>query len=286
VSTEKRQRQKAGRDAKKAAAERAKKRKRLIRGGIVVVIGLAIIIGISLAVTSGGNSPKASTTSTTAKKSTSTTATSTTATTTAPKASAQATANKAAVAAGCPSSPTAKLTKPSWTTAPPMTIDTSKTYTATINTDLGSFDVKLNAAGTPATVNNFVFLANQKYFNCVTFHRVIPQFMDQTGDPTGTGRGTPGYSFADELPAKASPQYPLGSVAMANSGPNTNGSQFFIVAGPQGESLAPSYSLFGQVTSGMSVVNAINADGNPSPSASGVPPKVIHRILSVTIATS
>jgi cyclophilin family peptidyl-prolyl cis-trans isomerase len=284
VSTEKRQRQKAGRDARRAAAEKAKKRKRLIRGGIIVVIGLAIIIGISLAVTSGGGSTKASTTTTTAKKG-STSTTGTTATT-APAASAQATADKAAVAAGCPSSPTAKLTKPTWTTAPPMTIDTTKTYTATITTDVGSFDVKLNTTGTPVTANNFVFLANQKFYDCVTFHRVIPQFMDQTGDPTGTGSGTPGYSFADELPAKASPQYPLGSVAMANSGPNTNGSQFFIVAGPQGESLAPSYSLFGQVTSGMSVVNAINADGNPSPSAGGVPPKVIHRILSVTIATS
>jgi cyclophilin family peptidyl-prolyl cis-trans isomerase len=270
VSTEKRQRQKAGRDARRAAAERAKKRKQLIRRTIIVVIGLAIIIGISVAVTSGGGSPKKSSTTST----------------TAPSASAQEAADKSAVAAGCASSPTAKLTKPSWKTAPPMTIDTTKTYTATIKSDVGSFDVKLNAAGTPVTVNNFVFLANQKYFDCVTFHRVIPQFMDQTGDPTGTGSGTPGYTFADELPAKASPQYPLGSVAMANSGPNTNGSQFFIVAGPQGESLPANYTLFGQVTSGMNVVNTINADGNSSTASNGVPPKVIHRILSVTITTS
>jgi cyclophilin family peptidyl-prolyl cis-trans isomerase len=272
VPTEKRQRQKAGRDAKRAAAERAKKRKKLIRNTIIVAVGLAIIIGISVAVTSGGGSKNASSTSTTA--------------TTAPTAGAQAAADKVAVAAGCPSSPTAKLTKPSWKTAPPMTIDTTKTYTATIKTDAGSFDVKLNAAGTPVTVNSFVFLANQKFFNCVTFHRVIPQFMDQTGDPTGTGTGGPGYSFADELPAKANPQYPLGSLAMANSGPNTNGSQFFVVAGPEGESLAPSYTLFGQVTSGMNVVDKINADGNSSPSSNGIPPKVIHRILSVTITTS
>ena len=270
MSTEKRQRQKAGRDARRAAAQKAKKRKQLIRRTIIVVIGLAIIIGISVAVTSGGGSPKASTTTST----------------TAPRASAQQAADKAAVAAGCPSSPTAKLTKPSWKTAPPMTIDTSKTYTATIKTDVGSFDVKLNAAGTPVTVNNFVFLANQKFYDCVTFHRVIPQFMDQTGDPTGTGTGGPGYTFADELPPKASPQYPLGSVAMANSGPNTNSSQFFIVAGPQGESLPASYSLFGQVTSGMNVVNTINADGNSNTASNGIPPKVIHRILSVTITTS
>jgi cyclophilin family peptidyl-prolyl cis-trans isomerase len=167
-----------------------------------------------------------------------------------------------------------------------MTIDPSKTYTATINTDVGSFVVTLDATTTPATVNNFVFLAQQKFYNCVTFHRVIPQFMDQTGDPTGTGTGGPGYKFADELPKAASPQYPIGSLAMANSGPNTNGSQFFVVAGSQGESLAPNYSLFGHVTSGMSVVDKINADGNPKASANGVPPKVTHRMLSVTIATS
>jgi cyclophilin family peptidyl-prolyl cis-trans isomerase len=274
VSTEKRQRQKAGRDARRAAAAKAKKRKQLIRRSIIVVVGLAIIIGISVAVTSGGGSNKPSTTSTTAAASA------------ASASSAQAAADKVAVAAGCPSSPTAKLTKPSWKTAPPMTIDTSKTYSATIKTDVGSFVVNLDATTTPATVNNFVFLAQQKFYNCVTFHRVIPKFMDQTGDPTGTGSGGPGYQFADELPKAASPQYPLGSLAMANSGPNTNGSQFFVVAGAEGESLAPNYTLFGQVTSGMSVVETINADGNPSAAANGVPPKVIHRILSVTIATS
>jgi cyclophilin family peptidyl-prolyl cis-trans isomerase len=273
VPTEKRQRQKAGRDARRAAVAKAKKRKQLIRRTVFVVIALAIIIGISYAVTRGGGSKKASSTSTTAA-------------TVSATSSAQASADKAAVAAGCPSSPKAKLNKPSWKTAPTMTIDTSKTYTATVKTDVGSFVVNLNAAATPVTVNNFVFLANQKFYNCVTFHRVIPQFMDQTGDPTGTGAGGPGYTFADELPAKASPQYPLGSLAMANSGPNTNGSQFFIVAGPEGESLAPSYSLFGQVTSGMNVVDKINADGNSNSSANGVPPKVIHRILSVSITTS
>jgi cyclophilin family peptidyl-prolyl cis-trans isomerase len=109
--------------------------------------------------------------------------------------------------------------------------------------------------------------------------------MDQTGDPTGTGTGGPGYKFADELPVPASPQYPIGSVAMANSGANTNGSQFFIVTGSEGESLSPNYSLFGQVTSGLSVVQRINEDGNTNPSSNGVPPKVIHRILSVTISS-
>jgi len=116
----------------------------------------------------------------------------------------------------------------------------------------------------------------------VTFHRVIPGFVDQTGDPTGTGEGGPGYTIPDEYPpkaAQAADQYPLGSVAMANTGqPHSGGSQWFIVTGTQGESLANSYSLFGTVTSGMTVVQKINKDG----AASGTP-KLIHRILSVKI---
>jgi len=166
-----------------------------------------------------------------------------------------------------------------------MTIDASKTYRATVKTDAGSFVITLDAQHTPVTVNNFVFLAQNHFFDCVTFHRVIPNFMDQTGDPSGTGAGGPGYKLADELPAKATPQYPIGSVAMANAGPNTNGSQFFIVTGPEGESLAPNYTLFGQVTSGLAVAQKINNDGNADPTANGVPPKVIHRILSVTISS-
>jgi cyclophilin family peptidyl-prolyl cis-trans isomerase len=166
-----------------------------------------------------------------------------------------------------------------------MSIDTTKTYTATVRTDAGIFVITLDATTTPITVNNFIFLAQNHFYDCVTFHRVVPTFMDQTGDPTGTGTGGPGYKFADELPVPASPQYPIGSVAMANSGANTNASQFFIVTGSEGESLSPNYSLFGEVTSGLSVVQRINEDGNPNPSSNGVPPKVIHRILSVTISS-
>ena len=167
-----------------------------------------------------------------------------------------------------------------------MTIDPAKTYTATVKTDVGTFAIALDAKDAPKTVNNFVFLAQHQFFDCVTFHRVIPAFVDQTGDPTGTGSGGPGYTIPDELPAKASnaaDQYPLGSVAMANTGqPNTGGSQWFIVAGTEGESLSNTYSLFGQVTSGMSVVEKINAQG----SSSGSPPDVIHRMLKVTITSS
>jgi cyclophilin family peptidyl-prolyl cis-trans isomerase len=167
-----------------------------------------------------------------------------------------------------------------------MTIDTSKTYTATVKSTTGTFVITLDAKSAPTTVNNFVFLAQKGYYHCVTFHRVIPKFMDQTGDPTGTGQGGPGYTITDENPPKASDaskQYPIGSVAMANTGqPNSGGSQFFIVAGAQGESLPNTYARFGQVTSGMNVVDTINQQG----SAQGVPPDVTQRILSITISSS
>ena len=201
-------------------------------------------------------------------------------------AKAQAAANALSVAAGCPKNPATALKKPKWSSAPATIIDGTKTYTATVKTDVGTFVIALDAKEAPQTVNNFVFLTQHRFFDCVIFHRVIPTFMDQTGDPTGTGSGGPGYTIPDELPAKASnpaDQYPIGSVAMANTGqPHTGGSQWFIVAGAEGESLPNSYSLFGHVISGMSVVEKINAQG----SASGVPPDVTHRMLKVTITSS
>ncbi|HXW33146.1 MAG TPA: peptidylprolyl isomerase [Acidimicrobiales bacterium] len=190
----------------------------------------------------------------------------------------------------CPANFTAPLTKPSWTQAPKMTINTAKTYTATFVTDVGSFTATLYPKTAPATVNNFVFLSENHFYDCVIFHRVIPGFMNQTGDPTGTGTGGPGYTIVDEFPkpaANSSQQYPIGALAMANTGqPHSGGSQFFIVAGSSGESLPPNYSLFGQVTSGLSVVEKINADGNADPNANGVPPKVLHRIISISIVES
>jgi cyclophilin family peptidyl-prolyl cis-trans isomerase len=145
----------------------------------------------------------------------------------------------------------------SWPNPPAMQIDTSKKYTATVDTTLGSIKIQLLAQETPKTVNNFVFLARQGYYNGVIFHRIIKAFMIQTGDPTGTGRGDPGYKFADELPPKHS--YDTGIVAMANSGPNTNGSQFFICTGTQARNLNnyPNYTQFGQVIEGMDIVQKI-----------------------------
>jgi cyclophilin family peptidyl-prolyl cis-trans isomerase len=134
-------------------------------------------------------------------------------------------------------------------------IDPAKKYEATIETNRGVIVVKLHAAEAPRTVNNFVALARDGYYDGVTFHRVIKDFMIQGGDPTGTGRGGPGYRFRDELPAPGA--YRLGSLAMANAGPNTNGSQFFIVTGESGVRLPPQYSLFGQVVEGLEVAQAI-----------------------------
>jgi peptidylprolyl isomerase len=139
--------------------------------------------------------------------------------------------------------------------APEMGIDPSKRYTATIDTTLGELVVALDAASAPKTVNNFVFLALNHYYDGVVFHRIINGFMCQGGDPTGTGRGGPGYKFEDELPKPG--RYEIGSVAMANAGPNTNGSQFFIVSGPSGVGLPPLYSLFGKVVKGLDVVDTM-----------------------------
>ncbi len=276
MPSDKRARQRAAREARLAAEAQSHKRRKQIRNGVIVVVIAAVIVGIVFLV-SGNNNPapksKAGTTTTTAAGK-------------GADATLQAQANEVAVKAGCPASTKTTVNTQKYSSAPARTIDTSKTYTATVVTTAGTFDIALDAKTSPVTVNNFVFLAEKGYYHCVIFHRVIPQFMDQTGDPTGTGDGGPGYTIPDENPPKAAnaaQQYPLGSVAMANTGqPNSGGSQFFIVAGPQGESLPNTYALFGSVTSGMSVVEGINAQG----SAQGVPPDVTQRIISVTIHES
>ncbi len=138
---------------------------------------------------------------------------------------------------------------------PEMVIDTARSYSAEMVTSMGSMTIHLDPARAPKTVNNFVFLAQQDYFDGVIFHRVINGFVVQGGDPTGTGRGGPGYSFEDELPQPG--RYELGSLVMANAGPDTNGSQFFIITGPSGVGLPPQYSLFGQVVRGLDVAEAM-----------------------------
>lgn len=142
--------------------------------------------------------------------------------------------------------------------APPaMCINTENKYTATIKTEKGDIILDLFASDVPRTVNNFVFLARQGFYNNTTFHRVIPGFMAQGGDPTGTGCGGPGYTFADEF---TSHRHEAGSLSMANAGPNTNGSQFFITYAPQPH-LNGRHSVFGQLTAGMDVLKKlVNGD--------------------------
>jgi len=141
----------------------------------------------------------------------------------------------------------------SYLAPPPMTIDTSKQYTATIETEKGNIVLELFASDVPVTVNNFVFLTREGFYNGTTFHRVIPDFMAQGGDPTGTGTGGPGYKFADEFTEHT---HVTGALSMANAGPNTNGSQFFIIYSPQ-HHLDGKHSVFGQLVDGMDILKTI-----------------------------
>src|SRR5271154_2014147 len=145
---------------------------------------------------------------------------------------------------------------------PPMLIDANKRYVATMVTSHGTMVIALDPIAAPRTVNSFVFLARYHYYEGIVFHRIIPGFVLQGGDPTGSGSGGPGYRFPDELPQPG--RYEIGSLAMANAGPDTNGSQFFIISGPQGAALPPKYSLFGKVVGGLDVVSTIDAIGSKS----------------------
>lgn len=163
---------------------------------------------------------------------------------------------------------------------PEMGIDPTKRYTATMETSLGTMVIALDALKAPRTVNSFVFLALNHYYDGIIFHRIIKGFVCQGGDPTGTGRGGPGYQYADELPKAG--QYQIGSLAMANAGPNTNGSQFFLISGPSGVGLPPAYALFGQVVKGLETVEAMQN----VPTGAGDRPSTDVVINSVTITVA
>lgn len=173
---------------------------------------------------------------------------------------------------------------PQWTEAPHQVIDPAKTYTATIETTAGTIMVDLAQDRAPVTVNNFVCLSRAGYYDNTPFHRIMLDFMIQGGDPTGTGTSGPGYQFADELPQGETP-YVRGTLAMANSGPDTNGSQFFIVHQDRPAGFPSNYAIFGQVTQGLEIVDALAAmpvtdNGRGEMSA----PTDDVRIVSVTIA--
>lgn len=175
-----------------------------------------------------------------------------------------------------PDQPAAEAPARQYASAPEMTIDPAKQYNATVKMEKGGeFVIHLYADKSPITVNSFVFLARDGYFDGVTFHRVLDGFMAQGGDPTGTGRGGPGYQFVNENSDLTFDK--AGVVAMANAGPDTNGSQFFITFGPTPQ-LNGGYTIFGQVTSGMDVVNGLTRrDPEANPDFEG------DKISSITI---
>jgi peptidyl-prolyl cis-trans isomerase B (cyclophilin B) len=282
VPTEKRARKRAARQARTAALERQKRRRSALRRGLVVLFVAALAGGIYAITRTNGKATKAS------KSSTTTTAPVTTSvpdstTTTVSLAGDTTSAN-------CPASftTTTALKKPTFSSAPPRIIDPAKSYTATVRTDVGTFTIALDAKDSPTTVNDFVFLAENHFYDCVVFHRVIQGFVAQGGDPTGLGSGGSGFTVQGEVPKSGS--YPLYSVAMAKTGsePNgTAGSQFYIVSGSQGTRLPPQYAYLGQVTSGTSVIQKIDADGAPASDPTGTgKPTVLHRMVSVTISSS
>ncbi len=287
MGTAKRERKKMnremGRQAQETAAKRQKTTKTTVRIVGAIVIILALFFGIAFLTDSDDDSADTGAPiTTTAEAYASTTIASGDATTTVPG-DATTPSDFAYGTTECPPVEGAATQTQDFDDSFALCIDPTKTYTAVVQTNMGTYSAVLDAAKAPGTVNNFVSLARNKYFDGTTCHRAIPGFMIQCGDPTATGSGGPGYKFADELPASG--EYKIGSLAMANSGPDTNGSQFFVISGDQGVSLPPSYTLFGQVTEGLdSTVVALDAAGNPS--SNGMPPLKEIKIESITITES
>lgn len=250
MGTDKRERQKQNRAMRREEELKRERNKavkrRVVRISIAVFAALAGVVFIAWlggAFDGGGTSP---------------------ATTAPPAGDETATGAEGDAAVGCPD-PEGESQRRQFDAPPPMCLEDGVQYSAVVTTNFGSYTIELDAEAAPLTVNNFVVLARYRYFDDTRCHRIIPGFVVQCGDPTATGTGGPGYRFDDELPEAGA--YELGSVAMANSGPNTNGSQFFVISGPQGEALPPAYSLFGQVVDGLDVIAELDevgsADGTP-----------------------
>ena len=285
MGTPKRERQKANRQQRlEELARQARNDKRKRTGMYIVLIPIVAVAisGIVWLINRGDNGSAATDVTTTTLFATTTVDPNAPTTTTTPLPSTIAPAAPLTGATPCPAADGSSPRTVAFAQAPPSCIDKTKTYSATVTTNKGAYTIALDAAAAPLTVNNFVVLARYHYFDSTICHRAIPQFAVQCGDPSGTGSGGPGYTFADELPAAGS--YKVGSIAMANSGPDTNGSQFFIITGANGAALAPNYTLFGQVTDGLdTTVKALDALGNPDTAADGVPPLEQIVIESVTI---
>ena len=290
MGTPKRERQKANRQQRLeelARQARTQKRKRSGMYVLLIPLGALALYGIVKLVTRGDNSTAAVTSDSVDQFGSTTLPGATTIDPNAPTTTLTPLPSTIAGATvtgdtTCPAADGSSPRTISFAKAPPSCIDATKTYTAVVTTNKGAYTIALDASAAPLTVNNFVVLARYHYFDNTICHRVIPAFAVQCGDPTGNGTGGPGYSFADELPAAGS--YKVGSIAMANSGPDTDGSQFFIITGANGVALPANYTLFGQVTDGLdTTVKALDALGNPDQAANGVPPLEQIIIESVTI---
>jgi cyclophilin family peptidyl-prolyl cis-trans isomerase len=269
MGTDKRNRKKENRRQRLDDLAKQQQRKRTRKLATRAAIFIAVVVGVALIISVSGGSDSTSTNDTTVDT-----------TATAPVEGRAITGETP-----CPAVDGSEARAATFENAPSNCLDASKTYTAVVTTNKGEFSIVLDQNKAPLAANSFVTLARYKYFDNTQCHRAILDFVVQCGDPTATGSGGPGYSFADELPQAG--EYKLGSIAMANSGPNTNGSQFFIITGDQGITLPPSYTLFGQVTSGLdTTVPALNAASNPDPAANGVPPLETITIVSVVITES
>lgn len=255
MSTDKRARQKANRASRVAEAEdaaaRARLRSRVTTYGVGAAIVILAIVGIAI-LASDDDGP------TTSDDAAGVATTTTAAPTTAPPPPGVSAPEPGASVQGateCPAEDGSSERTTTFTESPPMCIDETAVYTATVDTTYGEFTIELDASRAPLTVNNFIVLARYGYYDGAPFHRIIPGFVIQGGDAVGSplGTGNPGYSIADELPAEG--EYQVGSVAMANSArPDTGGSQFFVITGDSGVALPAQYSLFGEVTTGLEVV--------------------------------
>ncbi|HEV2360268.1 MAG TPA: peptidylprolyl isomerase [Acidimicrobiales bacterium] len=284
MPSEKRARQREAREKKLAELRKVEQRRKTTRRGVFLLLGAGLLV-LVIYLVFGTGSPAA------AKKgghSTTTTTQPGPTTTTFPTPVTQPLTTKA-VAPVCPPTTAAGAASrvTDFTKAPGMCIDVKDTYAVTFETDVGSFTMTMKASANPQAVNNFVFLARYHFYDGTKFHRVIPKFVDQGGDPTGTGTGGPGYSWTGNVPPSSCKAkgdcYPDYSVAMANSGTSSsNGSQFFIVVPGGGSGLGDLYTEFANVTAGQSVVDKINSLG----SSAGVPPDITVYILHVTVTQS
>jgi cyclophilin family peptidyl-prolyl cis-trans isomerase len=296
VGTQKRERQKANRQQRIEELAAQRKKQDMKKGTIkwVSIIGGIAVLIVAIALLTNKDDKKVSTASSTTlapAEGGSTTTTVVGDTSSSAPASPLATAPPTVPATTvtdptpCPKADGSENRVIAFKSEAPMCIDKTKKYSAKITTNKGAYTVTLDAAKAPKTVNNFVVLARYHYFDITTCHRIIPGFVVQCGDPGtgpgGPGTGGPGYTFADELPKQG--EYKIGSLAMANSGPNTNGSQFFLITGPNGVALPPNYSLFGQADPGQDeLIKTLDAAGTPD----GVPTKELVYIEKVEITES